>query len=125
MTTSRSPAIRQDQDDDDRDSSDNVTMAARSSVRPIEQLNGPNVSHARSAPGTWRPADRKDRPERQERKPFGSGTRISKRPMIPDAPQPVIEGVPAEVAIGEDEQSVQADSRAGRRGRRGRTDEAR
>ncbi|WP_394691755.1 DUF4167 domain-containing protein [Hoeflea sp.] len=110
----------QDQDDDDRNSSE-------------EKGNGGQEQRAERAERSERQPrqersnrrDRGDRPERQSRQP-DQDAQDEPAAYDPDAPQPVIEGVPAEVAIGRDEQSAQAETPAPRRRgrpRRVRTDD--
>jgi hypothetical protein len=105
----------QDQDDDGRDGDDgNETTAqdqrneqqSRSDRQPRQDRGERNERQERG-----------DRGERQERKPRSEPN--SKPAYDADAPQPVIEGVPAEVAIGQDapEGDVAAKPAPRRRGR--------
>ncbi len=96
----------QDQDDDDRDSSDDRGNGGQ------EQRAERAERQPRQERGNRR--DRGDRPERQSRKP-DQEAQDQPTAYDPDAPQPIIEGVPAEVAIGQDEQSAQAETPAPRR----------
>lgn len=112
----------QDQDDDDRDSSDERGDGGH------EQQRAERAERAERQPRQER-NNRRDRGDRQERQPRQSEQESQDQPAAydADAPQPVIEGVPAEVAIGQDEQSAQAEKPAPRRRgrpRRVRTDEA-
>lgn len=114
----------QDQDDDDRDSDDDNDGNAQ------DQRNDRNEQQARSErqPRQERGdrTERQDRGERSERSDRGERQERKPRPepqpkpaFDADAPQPVIEGVPAEVAIGQEVPETDAAPRPAPR-RRGR-----
>jgi uncharacterized protein DUF4167 len=114
----------QDQDDDDRDSDDETDNNAQ------DQRSDRNEQQTRSErqPRQER-SERQDRGERNERQDRSERSERPERKPRPepkprpaydaDAPQPVIEGVPAEVAIGQDgpEETVAAKPAPRRRGR--------
>ena len=120
----------QDHDDDDRDSDDdndgNVEVQrfdrneqqVRSDRQPRQDRDDRNERQDRPDRGERNERqERSDRGERQERRP-----RPEPQPRAiydADAPQPVIEGVPAEVAIGQETPQADAAPRQAPR-RRGR-----
>jgi hypothetical protein len=99
---------QQDQDDDDRDN------AVEKDVSAQEQ----RAERSERQPRQDRP-NRRDRSERPERQPRQTGQDAQEQQPAydPDAPQPVIEGVPAEVAIGQESTNEEAAPAPRRRGR--------
>ncbi|SOE16605.1 uncharacterized protein DUF4167 [Hoeflea halophila] len=94
----------QDQNDDDRDTDDGNDTNSNSQDQRSEQQGRPE---RQSRQDRGERNDRQERGERQDRKPRPEPKQ--KAAYDADAPQPVIEGVPAEVAIGEgasDEEAV-------------------
>ncbi|OCW58317.1 DUF4167 domain-containing protein [Hoeflea olei] len=121
----RDEASSQNQDDDDRESDDDTDTVS------FDQRGGGNDQQPRSERQNQDRGDRNDRQqERNERRerPARAEQPSSKPAFDADAPQPVIEGVPAEVAINQEGADGEAAARpaARRRGRpkRVRTEDA-
>ena len=105
----------QDQDDDDRDADDDNDTNAQNQRGDRSEQQDRSERQSRQERAD-RP-ERKERSERQDRKPRQEPQ--AKPVFDADSPQPEINGVPAEVAIGEDA-SVQEESPRPAPRRRGR-----
>lgn len=110
----------QDQNDDDRDTDDDNDTNSQSQDQRSEQ-QGRSERQSRQDRGQRNDrqdrSEQQDRGERQDRKPRPEPKQ--KAAYDADAPQPVIEGVPAEVAIGQDASDEEAAAKPAPR-RRGR-----
>ncbi|WP_299870679.1 DUF4167 domain-containing protein [uncultured Hoeflea sp.] len=108
----------QDQDDDDRDGAEGETE------NRAQDQRGERSDRSDRQPRQER-SPRRERPERQPRQANQDGEQPNSPAYDPDAPQPVIEGVPAEVAIGQETPSEETAPAPRRRGRprRVRTEE--
>lgn len=94
----------QDQDDDDRNGAEGETESRAQDQRSERSDRQPRQ-------------ERSPRRERQPRQANQDGEQSGSPAYDPDAPQPVIEGVPAEVAIGQDPPSEETAPAPRRRGR--------
>lgn len=111
----------QDQDDDDRDmddDNDNETSAHDQRSERDDQSARSDRQPRQDRPDRQDRSERRDRPERQPR-PESRPQSQDQPAYNADAPQPVIDGVPAEVAIGQETPDSDAAQRPAPR-RRGR-----